>query len=87
MGSRVPVLTATRTSEALNATWGEFDLEAKVWTIPAARMKARVEHRVPLSQRAMQIFHELKEPDPRAATTITFSSVNAKELRSRTWRC
>ena len=36
------ILTATRTSEALNATWDEFDLEAEVWTIPAARMKARV---------------------------------------------
>ena len=46
------ILTATRTSEALNATWDEFDLEAEVWTIPAARMKARVEHRVPLSRRA-----------------------------------
>ncbi len=57
------ILTATRTSEALNATWDEFDLEAEVWTIPAGRMKARVEHRVPLSQRAMQILHELKEPD------------------------
>ncbi len=37
--------------------------ECAVWTIPAGRMKARVEHRVPLSQRAMQILHELKEPD------------------------
>jgi integrase len=57
------ILTATRTSEALNATWGEFDLEAEVWTIPAGRMKARVEHRVPLSHRAMQILRELKSAD------------------------
>jgi len=55
------ILTATRTSEALNATWDEFDLEeAKVWTVPAARMKARVEHRVPLSQRALEILSALK---------------------------
>ena len=41
------ILTATRTSEALNATWDEFDLEeAEVWTIAATRMKARVAHRV-----------------------------------------
>ena len=57
------ILTATRTSEALNATWGEFDLEAEVWTIPAARMKARSEHRVPLSRRALEILRELKDPD------------------------
>jgi len=54
------ILTATRTSEALNATWEEFDLEADVWTIPAARMKARVEHRVPLSRRAMEILRDLE---------------------------
>jgi integrase len=57
------ILTATRTSEALNATWGEFDLEAEIWTVRAGRMKARVEHRVPLSHRAMQILRELKGAD------------------------
>ena len=55
------ILTATRTSEALNATWDEFDLEAEVWTIPAGRMKARVEHRVPLSRRAMEILRDLED--------------------------
>ena len=54
------ILTAPRTSEALNATWDEFDLEAEVWTIPAARMKARVEHRVPLSRRAMEMLRNLE---------------------------
>jgi integrase len=54
------ILTATRTSEALNAIWDEFDLEAEVWTIPAARMKARVEHRVPLSRRATEILRNLE---------------------------
>jgi integrase len=54
------ILTATRTSEALNATWDEFDLEAGIWTIPAARMKARVEHRVPLSRRATEILRDLE---------------------------
>ena len=54
------ILTATRTSEALNATWDEFDLETGIWTIPAARMKARVEHRVPLSRRAMEILRDLE---------------------------
>jgi integrase len=53
------VLTATRTSEVLNAEWPEFDLDAGLWTIPAARMKARKEHRIALSARALAIVKEL----------------------------
>jgi integrase len=53
------VLTATRTSEVLKAKWAEFDLEAGLWTIPAERMKARREHRVALSNRALAIVKEL----------------------------
>ncbi len=47
------ILTATRTSEVIGATWDEFDLDAKLWTIPANRMKAGKEHRVPLSPQAI----------------------------------
>jgi len=54
------ILTATRTSEVIEARWSEFDLEAKVWTIPAERMKAGKEHRVPLNTRAMEILEHLK---------------------------
>jgi integrase len=53
------VLTATRTSEVLNARWAEFDLDGGLWTIPAERMKARREHRVALSKRALAIVNEL----------------------------
>jgi len=49
------ILTATRTNEVLRATWAEVDLDAKVWTIPGARMKMGREHRVPLSVRAVEI--------------------------------
>lgn len=49
------ILTATRTSEVFNATAGEFDLKAKVWTIPEGRMKAAKEHRVPLSDAALKL--------------------------------
>ncbi|MEP1208552.1 MAG: integrase arm-type DNA-binding domain-containing protein [Rhizobiaceae bacterium] len=42
------ILTASRTSEVLNASWCEFDFDKAVWTIPEARMKAGREHRVPL---------------------------------------
>jgi integrase len=58
------ILTATRTSEALKATWGEFDLEAKVWTIPAARMKAGREHRVPLSDAAVAVLLKMRPAAP-----------------------
>ena len=49
------ILTAVRTGETLFATLAEIDLDAKIWTIPASRMKARKEHRVPLCDRALQI--------------------------------
>jgi integrase len=49
------ILTAARSGEVLGATWPEVDLEAAVWTVPAARMKAGKEHRVPLSARAVEI--------------------------------
>ena len=54
------ILTATRTSEIIEARWEEFNLETKVWTIPAERMKAGKEHRVPLSSRAIEILEHLK---------------------------
>jgi integrase len=54
------ILTATRTSEILNATWDEFDLQKKVWRIPGARMKAGVEYRIPLSERAAEILNRAK---------------------------
>ena len=49
------VLTAARSGEVRNARWEEFDLEGAVWTIPAGRMKAGREHRVPLSPRALEV--------------------------------
>ncbi len=54
------ILTATRTSELLGAKWGEVDVEKAVWTIPALRMKAGKEHRVPLSPRAIEILQTVK---------------------------
>ena len=49
------ILTAVRSNEACGATWDEIDLTNQVWTIKAERMKARKEHRVPLSARAVEI--------------------------------
>jgi integrase len=55
------VLTATRSGEVRLASWSEIDEESRTWTIPAERMKARREHRVPLSSRARGILLEVKE--------------------------
>jgi integrase len=51
----VAILTSVRTGEALGARWDEIDLDARSWTIPAARMKGGREHRVPLSDRVVDI--------------------------------
>jgi integrase len=53
------ILTASRTSEVLNACWEEIDLTEQVWTIPAARMKAGKVHRIPLSSQAMKVLEKL----------------------------
>lgn len=55
---RFAILTATRTSETLGATWDEIDVAGRLWTIPAARMKGRREHRIPLSTAAQAILEE-----------------------------
>lgn len=55
------ILTAARTGEVLGAQWQEFDLDARVWTIPAMRMKAQREHRVPLCDRAAALVREMAQ--------------------------
>jgi integrase len=54
------ILTAARTGEVIGARWNEIDLLDKTWTVPAARMKAHREHRVPLSTRALEIVREMQ---------------------------
>jgi integrase len=53
------ILTAARTSEVTGAKWSEIDLKAKVWTIPADRMKGGREHRVPLSTRLVTLLENM----------------------------
>jgi hypothetical protein len=53
------ILCATRTVETIGAEWSEFDLVGNIWTIPAHRMKAKRDHRIPLSSRAVQILELL----------------------------
>lgn len=55
------ILTAARTGEVIGATWEEIDFDTKTWTIPASRMKAKREHRVPLSPQAVAILEQVKK--------------------------
>jgi integrase len=55
------ILTAARTGEVIGATWNEINLIAKTWTIPASRMKAGKEHKVPLCDRAVDVLRGLGE--------------------------
>jgi integrase len=59
LGLEFLILTAGRTGEVIGAKWAEIDLEQEVWTIPAERMKAGKEHRVPLTPRAMEILNSI----------------------------
>ena len=61
MALEFTILTAARSGEVLNAVWSEFDLDKALWVVPAGRMKAGREHRVPLTQGALQILHDLHE--------------------------
>ena len=54
------ILTAARTGEVLGVRWQEIDLDGKVWTIPAERMKARRQHRVPLSPAVLDVLERSK---------------------------
>lgn len=61
LAMRLLMFTFVRTSELINSSWEEFDLQGKTWVIPATRMKMRRDHIVPLSDQAVAILKELKE--------------------------
>ena len=58
------ILTAARTGEVTGAAWAEFDLDAKLWTIPAERMKAGRDHTIPLVDRAVALLADLPRDKP-----------------------
>jgi integrase len=78
------ILTACRTSEVLNATWSEIDLENRLWTIPADKMKASREHRVPLAPRCIEILERAKEIGPNSDFVFPGRSVK-KQLSNDTF--
>ena len=76
------VLTAARSGEVRLATWDEMDLDAGVWTIPAVRMKAKRDHRVPLSGRVLAILHDARRRSD--GTGLVFRSLRGKPLSNTT---
>ncbi|MEF8760392.1 MAG: integrase arm-type DNA-binding domain-containing protein [Candidatus Accumulibacter sp. UW25] len=84
MGSRClefGILTATRSGEVRGATWAEIDLESATWVIPAQRMKAKIEHRVPLSSTALGLLAGLPKI---MGTDLIFPSVRNTQLSDAT---
>ena len=77
------VLTATRSAEVRLATWEEINLVARVWTVPAMRMKAQREHRIPLCSRAVAILREAEQRlGAPADHELVFRSVRGKQIDS-----
>jgi integrase len=68
------ILTAARSGEVRLMTWDEVDLKAKMWTVPAERMKAKQIHRVPLSKQAIAILRHQEGQH----NTFVFPSVRAR---------
>jgi integrase len=68
------ILTAARTGEIIGATWAEIDAEDAVWVIPAQRMKAGKEHRVPLSKRCIELIAKVRLLHDGAPDDVLFPS-------------
>ncbi len=80
------ILTACRSGEIFGATWQEIDFKSKVWTIPKERMKAEKEHRVPLSEPAIELLKSIQTdielqsyifPAPRTSSKLSDMSLTA----------
>jgi integrase len=70
------ILTAARSGEVVSACWSEIDFAGKIWTIPSERMKSGREHRVPLSDAALELINQL----PRKSDYL-FPSKRARQVR------
>ena len=77
-------MTAARSGEVRGATWDEIDQDAAVWTIPAARMKAGREHRVPLTPEAVALLDRIKPKDERDPEAYIFAAVKGGALSDMT---
>ena len=73
------ILTAARSGETLGATWGEIDFQAAVWIIPGDRMKAGIEHQVPLSADVTALLKRLYQEKP-ADAEFVFQNAPGKKM-------
>ena len=76
------ILTAARSGEVRGATWAEIDVEARTWTVPADRMKAARDHRVPLSARAVAVLEAARELAD--SSGLVFPSARGKVMSDMT---
>lgn len=74
------ILTAVRSGETRGATWTEIDMDTRTWTIPAARMKAKRDHRVPLADAALAVLKATPRLD---GTDLVFPSPTSTPERAR----
>lgn len=81
---RFAILTAARSGEVRGARWEEIDIDAAIWTVPAERMKAGVEHRVPLSEEALAVLEAAKGLAGRPDDLVFPSSRPGKPLSDMT---
>ncbi|RKJ84519.1 DUF4102 domain-containing protein [Aeromonas veronii] len=88
------ILTACRSGEVRAMKWSEVDLEARIWTLPAERMKAKQQHRVPLSLRAVEILKglrglhdELVFPSPRDQVPLSDTVLTMFLRRAKAGSC
>ena len=77
MALEFAIYSAARSGEVRDATWGEIDLAAKVWTVPANRMKAGREHRVPLSARAVAILEKARDLSSGEPEAVVFPGIKS----------
>jgi integrase len=75
------ILTAARSGEVRGAVWSEIDLKNSLWTIPAQRMKAKREHRVPLTREVIQLLKKLPQGLP---ADLVFTTETQKQLSDAT---
>jgi integrase len=69
----------------LGATWGEIDLKARVWTVPASRMKAGREHRVPLSEAALAVLKRVQPEEVNESSLVFPGARPGKPLSNMTF--
>ncbi|WP_109809643.1 tyrosine-type recombinase/integrase [Sphingosinithalassobacter portus] len=78
------VLTATRSGETRLAVWSEFDLEKRLWTIPADRMKTKRAHRIPLSDRCIEILSEARALKSESSELVFPGALGGRPLSDMT---